>query len=116
MIHGIIMDVQGEELIDRIRVRASHHQERAKECSAQLRSLRGLRRTSSRNPESAGHGAKEPDVQRLERKARQHHERAEALIFLEKHIVRDEVYRVTEMDLRAADLLPDRSALGDWLW
>ena len=37
-------------------------------------------------------------------------------MFLAKHLVRDEVYRVTETDLRAADLLPDRTALGDWLW
>ena len=116
MTHGIIMDLKGEELIERINVRASHHQKRAKECGAQLRGLRGRGRTPARNRGSAVPEAMEPDRQTLQRKARQHQERAEALIFLGKHIVRDEVYRVTETDLRAADLLPDRTALGDWLW
>jgi len=116
MIHGIIMDVKGEELIERISVRASHHKKRAKECGVQLRKLGGIGRTRAKNLDSAVLGAMEPDRQTLQRKARQHQERADALIFLGKHIVRDEVYRVTESDLRVADLLPDRTALGDWLW
>ena len=37
MIHGIVMDVNGEELVERVSVRVAHHQERAKECAAQLR-------------------------------------------------------------------------------
>lgn len=117
MINGIIMDVKGEELIERISVRVAHHQERAKECGAQLRKLRGRRQpTLDKDGETTFDGAMPHDKQTLARKTRQHRERAEALMFLAKHLVRDEVYRVTETDLRAADLLPDRSALGDWLW
>jgi hypothetical protein len=124
MIQGISIDVKGAELAERIDARAAHHEERASACDAQLRELRtnaqGPARQQKKPAKQGGpviRGAIEPfSEETLERKRRQHRERAQALMFLGQHIVRDEIYRVTEMDLRAADLLPDRSPLGDWLW
>ena len=121
MIQGIAIDVKGAELVERIRARAEHHETRATACDAHLRRLRAPGPTPAddlaKELESAGPGAKEPFTEEtLERKIRQHRERAQALLFLGQHIMPDEVYRVTETDLRAADLLPDLSHFGDWLW
>ena len=117
MIQGIAIDVKGAELVERVNARAAHHEERAQACDAQLRLLRTGAPPRVDQRKSPVRGAIEPfNEETLERKTRQHRERAQALLFLGKHIVPDEIYRVTEMDLRAADLIPDRSPLGDWLW
>jgi hypothetical protein len=117
MIQGIAIDVKGTELVERVNARAAHHEERARACDAQLHQLRTGVAASIEPGESAIRGAIAPfSEETLERKTRQHRERAQALVFLGQHIVPDEIYRVTETDLRAADLLPDRSPLGDWLW
>lgn len=116
MIQGLVIEVKGEELIECASIRAAHHLQRAKECDIQLQESR-RRRPAPKAQKSVVAGLIEPTSKELlMRKARQHRERADALTFFGKHLVRDEVYNVTEIDLRAADLLPDRSALGDWLW
>jgi hypothetical protein len=121
MIQGIAIDVQGTELIQRVNARAAHHEARALACEAHLGRLRKIgppvAEELSKQLKSVGPGAKEPFTEELlERKIRQHRERAQALTFLGQHVVPDEIYRVTETDLRAADLLPDLSHFGDWLW
>ena len=116
MINGLIIEVKGEELIEYASVRAAHHLQRAKECDMQLKES-SRRRPTAKAQEPVVAGLVEPTSKALlMRKARQHRERADALTFFGKHLVRDEVYHVTETDLCAADLLPDRSPMGDWLW
>ena len=110
MIDGIVMDVTGQELIDRIEAREADHRERARECQAELQRLSAEAGTSDR---VEGGGWMRPTPERLERKSRQYLERAEALLFLRNHVVVNETYRLTQTNLRTADLLPDRLALGD---
>lgn len=44
----------------------------------------------------------------LERKLREHQERAQFLTFLRDHISAAEVYRLDAMDLRMVDILPEK--------
>src|SRR5262252_3479589 len=91
MIQGIAIDVKGAELIERVNARAAHHEGRAVACEAHLVRLRTpgppVAEELSKQLKSVGPGAKEPFTEELlERKIRQHRERAQALIFLGQHV------------------------------
>ena len=83
MSSGITINVKGQELIERCEARAAHHRERAKECEAEAHHAKS--RTKQNDVPLMT-----PNTLRL--KTRQHRERADALVFLAKHLEAEKVY------------------------
>ena len=113
MIHGLKLDVGADELIQKIDDRLTHHQGRVAAYQLQLQKLDAIepRDEDDDDPISSLRGRESPK-ESVERKAREHQERTEVLTFLRDHVVRGEVYRLDEDDLRAAEILPNRC--GRW--
>lgn len=115
MIHGLLLDVKADELIARLRVRVAHHESKAKAYELQLRKQAKASQTLEEDHDGGLRlSAPESPVQKLARKKREHAERAVALKFVRDHVVRGEVYRLGESDLRLAELVPDR--FSKWRW
>jgi hypothetical protein len=114
MIEGLKLDVKADELVRLLNERIAHHQNRANTYEAQLRKLSAIQDDSDNDEEDVvaelrGRGSA---LHGVERKLRDHSDRAGVLTFVRDHIVRDEVYRLTEEDLRTIEVLPDR--YGRW--
>lgn len=113
MIQGLQLEVKAEELGERIGARIAHHKAQVKACEARLKELRTVRESlkEDRDTVLAIKGADIPG-EAIARKLRKHEERAASLAFLRDHLVRGEVYRLNDHDLRLADLVPE--SVGRW--
>jgi hypothetical protein len=108
VIDGLKLDVKSEELVARLDERIAVHRAKVEAYGAQLRKLGDIGPDPDdddvvaelRGGGSPRHG--------LERKHQRHIERVEWLTFVRDHLVSGEVYRMSEEDLRFAELLPDR--------
>lgn len=111
MIQGLQLDVRAEELIERLDARIAHHRSRAASYEAQLDKLAEVQA----DPEEADdpiralrHGSPREG---LDRKFREHRDRAAFLTFLREHIVSGEIYRLEESDLRTLEIVPGHTSL-----
>jgi hypothetical protein len=95
MIDGLKVRMTSAELAVRLSERIEWHQRAAAECEAEWRRP-GTGREDTLVPEPM-----------LEHEMREHREQAGVLQMLRDHLVPDEVYQLSEMDLRFADLVPD---------
>lgn len=108
MIDGIRIDVTAEELVRHLDERIRHHHDRAAECDRKATRVGNLESLSSAEDDDD-----EPMmacwpgfVHELERRAARHRNREALLVFLRNHVVAQEIYRLSERDLKSVELLP----------
>ena len=105
MIDGFRIDITADELVAHLDGRILHHHDRAQECETTLQRLRELSPAADEEEEvfemcgaSRLHG--------LERMAARHRSREMFLMFARNHIAGNEIYRLSEDDLRLLEWLP----------
>ncbi len=112
MIEGLKLDVKAEELVRSLAERIRYHRSKAESYSAQIDKLGEVASIGEEEEEDViafTRGHESPRTS-LERKVKEHVERAAILTFLRDHLVPGEVYRLSEQDLRMAEILPGRHA------
>ena len=106
MIQGLRLDVPAEELMERLEGRIAHHRSRAASYEAQLGKLAKVETDADDEDDpirALRHGSPRDG---LERKLREHRDRAAFLTFLREHVVPKETYRLDESDLRTLEIVP----------
>jgi len=105
MIDGLKLDITADELVRLLDVRISEHtRNAAADDSAAEQSHKSIR-PDDLDDEWEIEG---PPGGRLRRRAQQARARAEALTFMRDHIIRGEIYRLSESDLRTLEILRGR--------
>jgi hypothetical protein len=94
VIEGLKIDMSTEQLAARLTERIRWHQETVAEYDRVFR-------------ESQGKGRQRRSRAVLAHEMREHQEQVAVLSLIREHLVPGEVYRLTECDLRFADLAPD---------
>ena len=95
MIDGLKIRMTAEELTTRLTERIAWHEAAAREYAAAL----------SNTPEGAADGDTPEHL--LEHEMREHRDQAGVLAMVRDHLIPGEVYLLSELDLRFADLVPD---------
>jgi hypothetical protein len=95
MIDGLKVQMSTEELATRLAERILWHHQLAEEYEEEFR-----------KPEAQRDDPLMPEHM-IEHEMRQHQEEAATLTMLREHLVPNEIYRLTESDLRFADLVPE---------
>ena len=108
MVEGLKLDVRAEELIARLDERVSAHRAKADAYGAQLRRLGEIGPDPEDDNVVAELRGRGSPRRSLEQKHQLHTQRAALLTFMRDHLVAGEIYRLSEEDLRFAELLPDR--------
>jgi len=95
MITGLCIDVSAKELREHLAHRAGYHEKKAKWYRGQATALSkgGVSTGMSNDP-----------VKSLEDSERQHKEKAAFFRFMERHIVKNETYRLSQEDLGQIEL------------
>ena len=106
MIHGLKLDVPAEELVTRLDERIARHRAKVDAYQAQLHRLGEIGPDPEDDDPVAELRGRGSPRSGLERKRQEHLERVELLTFLRQHLVTAETYRLSEEDLRFAELLP----------
>jgi hypothetical protein len=109
MIDGFRIDVTADELAAHLDERVIHHRERAQECDAKVQRLRALE-TAADEDEEAFDMCGASRISGLERLVARHRNREVFLVFARNHIVANEIYRLSEEDLRLLEWLPLQEA------
>jgi hypothetical protein len=106
LIAGITVTIKGRELAVRIADRIRWHRERGDVLIQQMRKLTELERTTA---EDLAYmlGRYESPRGVLEKRLREHEERASFLAFVRDHIMLDAIYRLDSADLKMIDVLPN---------
>jgi hypothetical protein len=108
VIQGIRLQVTGSELAMRLEQRIRWHRDRNDALNGQMKKFAEIERDAA-NELANGIGRYESPRIVLEKKVREHQERASFLMFLRDHIVKDATYRLDSIDLRMTEILPERS-------
>jgi hypothetical protein len=95
MIDGLKVQMSSEELARRLEVRIQWHQQMAAEYEEELR-----------RPEAQRDDPLMPEHM-IEHEMREHQEEAATLTVVRDHLIPNETYRLSEQDLRFADLVPE---------
>lgn len=95
MIDGLKVQISSEELAVRLAERILWHRHVAGAYEEELRKKEGQRE----DPLT-------PDGM-IEQEMREHQEQAAVLTLLREHLIPNEIYRLSELDLRFADLVPE---------
>jgi hypothetical protein len=103
-IRGIHLDVPGRELAVRLTERIRWHRERADALIAQMKKVVDVEREAADDLVGLL-GRYESPRASLEKKVREHQERASFLTFVRDHISPEEVYRLDSADLRMTEIL-----------
>jgi hypothetical protein len=109
MVHGLSIDMTGEDLAKSINERVAVHRAKLGALQAELRALskRKARRVEEDDPiRTALSGGSQKE--RLERRIQEHGERVVTLTFLRDHLTPSEIYRLGQSDLKLVDLVPAR--------
>jgi hypothetical protein len=107
IVQGIRLNVTGRELAVRLGERIRWHRERGDALIEQMKRLPDLERDGVHDLATVlGHYDSPRHF--LERKLREHQERASFLAFLRDHIAQEVTYRLDSGDLRITEILPDR--------
>ena len=104
-IQGIRLTVNGRELTVRIAERIRWHRERADILIQQMKKLTEVERSAA-DDLAYMLGRYESPRALLEKRLREHEERASFLAFVRDHLVVDAVYRLASSDLKMIDVLP----------
>jgi len=107
VVHGIKLDVTGRELGIRLDVRIRWHRERGDALLAQMKKLGEVDHDAG---DALANALGRYDSPRavLEKKLREHRDRAGFLTFVRDHVQTDQLYRLDSTDLRMTEILPDR--------
>ena len=108
VIHGIRLEVTGSELAVRLEQRIRWHRDRNDALIGQMKKLAEVERDAANELATTPDRYESPRIV-LEKKVREHQERASFLSFLRDHIVKDATYRLDSIDLRMTEILPDRT-------
>lgn len=104
MIEGFKVDVTADELVRHLDARIRHHHDRAVECEGRARRVDTPTLEFDDDEESCWH--ERSRAYGLDRSASRHRHRELFLIFVRDHVVANEIYRLTEGDLRLLEWLP----------
>ena len=104
-IQGIRLTVNGRELTVRIAERIRWHRERSDMLIQQMKKLTEVERSAA-DDLAYMLGRYESPRALLEKRLREHEERASFLAFVRDHLVIDAVYRLDSSDLKMIDVLP----------
>jgi hypothetical protein len=104
-IAGIRLTVNGRELAVRIAERIRWHRERGDILIQQMKKLTEVERSAA-DDLAYMLGRYESPRAVLEKRLREHEERATFLAFVRDHLVQDAVYRLDSSDLKMIDVLP----------
>lgn len=107
VIEGIIVAVNGRELAVRVGERIRWHRERGDSLIAQMKKLTEVERSAAEDLAAMLGGRYESPRGVLERRLREHQDRATFLAFIRDHISPDAIYRLTAADLKMIDVLPE---------
>jgi hypothetical protein len=106
-VRGIQLNVPGRELVVRLTERIRWHRERADTLILQMKKLADVERDAADDLVGLlGHydSPRKP----LEKKVREHQDRAAFLTFLRDHVNPRELYRLDTSDLRVTEILPEK--------
>ena len=104
-IGGIRLTVNGSELVVRISARIRWHRERGDVLIQQMKKLTEVERSAADDLAYMLGRYESPRAQ-LEKRLREHEERATFLAFVRDHLAVDAVYRLDSSDLKMIDVLP----------
>jgi hypothetical protein len=107
VINGITVSVNGTELAVRVGERIRWHRERGDALIAQMKKLTEVERGAAEDLAMMLGGRYESPRGALERRLREHQDRATFLAFIRDHIAPDAVYRLDSADLKMIDVLSD---------
>jgi hypothetical protein len=107
VVHGIKLTVSGRDLAVRLTQRIRWHRDRADALLVQVKKLGEVERAVGEDLANAL-GRYESPRAALDKKLREHQERAAFLAFVRDHIGAEHVYKLDSTDLRIAGILPDR--------
>jgi hypothetical protein len=106
-IRGIQLNVPGRELVIRLTERIRWHRERADTLIMQMKKLADVEREAADDLVGVlGHY--ESPRKPLEKRVREHQDRATFLTFMRDHVSPQEIYKLDSNDLRMAEILPDK--------
>jgi len=108
VIHGIRLQVTGSELAVRLEQRIRWHRDRNDALIGQMKKLAEVERDAANELANTLGRYESPRIV-LEKKVREHQERASFLSFLRDHIAKDATYRLDSIDLRMTEILPEDS-------
>jgi len=107
VVQGLKLQVRGRELAVRIGERIRWHRARGDALIAQMKKLGEIERDAADELENVIGQYESPRII-LDKKLREHQERASFLTFLRDHIAADDTYRLDSTDLRMTEILPDK--------
>jgi len=105
MIEGFRVDVTAEELVTHLDARVQHHRDRTQECESKLRQLQALE-PGPHSEEEVFDMCASTRLHGLERMLTRHRGRELFLMFARNHVVGNEIYRLSDDDLRLLEWLP----------
>ena len=105
VINGIALTVNGRELAVRIAERIRWHRERGDTLIQQMKKLSEVERSAAEDLATVL-GRYESPRAALEKRLREHQDRAAFLAFVRDHLSPDAVYRLESADLKMIDVLP----------
>ena len=103
--NGIKLTVNGRELVVRIGERIRWHRDRADLLIEQMKKLTEVERSAAEDLANVL-GRYESPRAILEKRLREHQDRAVFLAFIRDHIAQDAVFRLDATDLKMIDVLP----------
>src|SRR5262249_51733485 len=107
VVRGINLTVSGRELAVRLTERIRWHRERGDALLVQMKKLLEVEREAGEDLANALAGDNSPRAT-VDKKLREHQERASFLTFIRDHIAAESLYRLDSTDLRMTEILPDR--------
>jgi hypothetical protein len=107
IVHGIKLTVSGRELGVRLTDRIRWHRERGDALVTQMKRLEDVERDAGDDLANVLGRYDSPRVA-LDKKLREHQERASFLAFVRDHIVAEQIYKLDSTDLRMTEILPDK--------
>ena len=107
VVQGLKLQVRGRELAVRLGERIRWHRARGDALIAQMKKLGEIERDAADELENVIGQYESPRII-LDKKLREHQERASFLTFLRDHIAADDTYRLDSTDLRMTEILPDK--------
>jgi hypothetical protein len=108
LVRGIRLEVSGQELVVRIGERIRWHRERGDVLLGQMKQLAEVERSAADKLADV-FGRYDSPRAMLEKKLREHQERASFLTFVRDHVRVDGLYQLDSSDLRMTEILPERS-------
>ena len=107
MIDGFRVEVTADEIVRHLEQRIRHHRDLADECVAKAKRLEALEPPEDEDDEDGQLSPCWPGYHdELQRRAARHRSRETLLTFFRDRIVANEIYLLTERDLRSLEWLP----------